>query len=103
MCLVSNVGDIWGKTVPDRFPWIQPLISPLTPPSTQLPVTRAEFEALRAEMQELKKLLEAAKAYDKATGQPDCEMDSKVALIKKLAGLVGVDMANVFPVKDGGQ
>lgn len=47
-------------------------------------------------MQELKKLLLAAKEYDKNTGQPDCHADDKVALIKKIAELAGVNMDEVF-------
>ncbi len=63
-------------------------------------VSRAEFDALRREMEELKKLLTAAKQFDEATGQPDCEMDEKVTLIKAIAKLVGVDLGDVFG-KDG--
>jgi hypothetical protein len=47
-------------------------------------------------MEELRKLLVAAKDFDVVTGQPDCEVDDKVALIKRLAELVGVDMSDVF-------
>jgi hypothetical protein len=58
--------------------------------------TRAEFDELKREIQELKKLLKAAKMYDTVTGQPDCELEDKVALVKKLAELVGVDLEDVF-------
>ena len=47
-------------------------------------------------MRELKKLLLAAKGYDEKTGQPDCETDDKVALIKAVAEAVGVDFDSVF-------
>jgi hypothetical protein len=95
MCVVSNVGDQWGREFPDRWPNIpvypQPNIT-----YTEPEISREEFEALRQEMRELKRLLLAAKAFDKATGQPDCEMDEKVELIKRIAELVGVDMEEVF-------
>ena len=60
------------------------------------PVSREEFDALKKEMEELKKLLKAAKEYDEKTGQPDCHMDEKVELIKKIAELVGVDLKGIF-------
>lgn len=59
-------------------------------------VTRAEFDALKAELESLKQLLVAAKKYDAETGQPDCENADKIALFKKLAELLGVDFAEVF-------
>lgn len=59
-------------------------------------ISREEFEELRKEMEELKQLLLAAKAFDEATGQPDCEMDEKVELIRRVAELVGIDVDEVF-------
>jgi hypothetical protein len=59
---------------------INPMISPELPPTGYGPhekswiVDRTEFESLKQEVEELKKLLKAAKAYDEATGQPNCEM-----------------------------
>jgi hypothetical protein len=94
MCMVSNIGDAFGQTFPQKWPHFpQPV-----PDTVFLPaeVSRAEFDALKAEMQELKKLLKAAKKFDEKTGQPDCEMDEKVKLIKAIAKLVGVDMGDVF-------
>ena len=96
MCVVSMVGDQFGKTVPDRHPWTQPYTKPFPTPTDLLPPTRKEFEDLRKEIQELKLLLQATKRFDEQTGQPDCHMDEKVALIKRLAELVGVDMEEVF-------
>jgi hypothetical protein len=93
MCTVSYIGDDFGKRLPGIAPnytqWI-------TSPPTNAP-TRAEFDALKKEMEELKDLLKAAKRYDERTGQPDCEQEDKVALLKRLAELVGVDLSEVFP------
>jgi hypothetical protein len=90
MCAVSMVGDYWrDRTFPESFP-SYPSWPNRTPPS------RAEFDDLKRSIEELKKLLVAAKRYDVAQGEPDCEMDDKVALIKKLAEIVGVDMKEVF-------
>lgn len=66
MCMVSNVGDGWSDKFPDNWPkWFPP------PQSVPADISRSEFEALRDEVRELKKLLEAAKKFDVATGQPD--------------------------------
>ncbi len=90
MCSVSFIGDGWQKTFPNTWPQINTGL-PLEPQ-----VTKFEFEKLRVEVQELRKLLEAAKEFDIKTGQPDCEMDDKVAFIKKIAEFVGVNMDDVF-------
>ena len=44
----------------------------------------------------MKKMLEAAKIYDKDTGQPDCEMEEKIDFLKKVAKLVGVNLEEIF-------
>ena len=44
--------------------------------------------------------LKNAKEIDRVTGQPDCEMDEKVAIIKRFAEVVGVDLSEVFGGKD---
>lgn len=98
MCIVSKVSDNFRNTLPYRFPWVptEPMPHP-TPPYIPPHVSRAEFDKLRKEVEELKELLKAAKRYDEATGQPDCEVAEKVDLIKRIAKLVGVDMEDVFP------
>ncbi len=89
MCMVSAVGDNFKDSFPNKWPQFnQPFPAP--------EVSRADLDALRKEMAELKKLLSAAKKFDDSTGQPHCEMDEKVDLIKKLAALVGVDLEDVF-------
>lgn len=95
MCAVSNIGDFYGRTVPERYPWVQPNL-PNTVITLPPEITKAEFDALKREVEELKKLLTAAKAFDAATGQPDCEQDEKVALLKRIAELVGVDLDEVL-------
>lgn len=95
MCVVSNIGDDYGRTFPYRWPQIQ------TVPNTntfvvESEVSKEDFDKLKAEVEELKKLLQAAKEYDAATGQANCEMDEKVALIKQIAELVGVDLGDLF-------
>jgi hypothetical protein len=93
MCVISFIGDQWRQSPPTA---VKPFIDTASSTSIITHPTRAEFEALKAEMEALRKLLTAAKIYDAETGQPDCEMEEKVALIKRLAELVGVDMSEVF-------
>lgn len=39
-----------------------------------------------------------AKAYDEANGEPECEIESKVALLRAVAEAVGVDLDDVLPL-----
>ncbi len=98
MCVVSNIGDQYGRDFPDRWPGVYPAPKPPGEPvKIEInSITREEFDALKAEVEELRELLQAAKKFDAATGQPDCEMDAKVELIRKIAEAVGVDLGDVF-------
>lgn len=95
--MVSNIGDGWKDQFPEKWPQFIPQVpSEHNKIIIQPGVSQSEFDALRKEVEELKKLLIAAKDFDKATGQPHCEMDEKVKLIKEIAKLVGVDLGGVF-------
>lgn len=98
--MLSAVGMGAGQSIPIRYPWVQPYIAPTTNPIYPTPeaVGREEFDALRREIKELRTLLVAAKRYDSETGQPDCESEDKVALLKRLAALVGVDLDDVLAI-----
>lgn len=106
MCVVSNVGDYYGRRWPEQYPWVPEV--PYTPqPGTgdkiivnPPEVSRKEFEALKKDVEEALRLLKNAKEIDRVTGQPDCEMDEKVAIIKRFAEVVGVDLSEVFGNKD---
>lgn len=93
MCTMSVIGDDFMRrhpqtAIPSQFAWPQQVLNG---------PTRAEFDALKQEMQELRLLLLAAKRFDEATGQADCEQEEKIALIRQFAKLVGVDFSDVFP------
>jgi hypothetical protein len=97
MCVVSNIGDDWRNKFPDRWPNFP------TNPIPQYPIpqiSRYEFDELKREMEALKKLLQEAKKFDEATGQQDCEMESKVKFIKQIAEALGVDMTGVFKTEE---
>ena len=95
MCVVSFVGDRIAPSIPNQYPWVQPYVADTR--KIVIGVPQEEFDALKREVEALRKLLLAAKEYDDETGQPDCEQAEKVALIRRLAELVDVDMTEVFP------
>lgn len=98
MCVVSMIGDYWANTIPGKPGIIHTPGLPMTTTHITLApqITREEFDQLKREIAELKELLLAGKKYDEAMGEPDCEMDAKVALIRQVAKLVGIDMSEVF-------
>lgn len=97
MCTVSMVGDTYA----DRWRYIR-TVPPFTETGTSTtlvlpsPITREEFDALKAEVEEMRELLIAAKRIDELTGQPDCEMEEKVAVLRRVAELVGVDLEGIL-------
>lgn len=112
MCTVSMIGDHYRDKWEPRpwFPGISPMMPgvPITPsmpyqpmaPSVGAipmpPISRAEFDALKKEVEEMKALLKRAKEYDERNGEPNCEMDEKMAVLRKVAKLVGVDLDDVI-------
>ena len=90
MCVVSAIGNYAETTLPIAYPALSHYPAPFGY------VTISEFEALKSEVQELKNLLLAGKSYDEKTNQPNCEMEDKIAFLKKVAEFVGVDLEDVF-------
>lgn len=91
MCVVSMVTGYWkDNTQPNLPPNIG---NPIWNPNS---VTREEFEKLREEVLALRKLLEAAKKYDDATNQHNCEKEENVKIIKQIAENLGVDLGDLL-------
>lgn len=91
MCTVSMIGDHYSDK------WKKPDYTNIF---NNFPsISRPEFDALKKEVEEMKKLLERALAYDKANNEPHCEMEDKVKLLKQVAKMVGVDLDTVFKDK----
>ena len=100
MCVYSMVADDWSKRIYPQYPWVQPFINPSAPPFRYPPFpapSQDDFDALRREVESLKKLLKAAKIYDEETGQPDCETDEKIDTLKRVAKLLDIDLNDVLP------
>jgi len=99
MCVVSNLGYYYGHRR-DGWPW-QPYVPtiPLIPAApTDFTKRLAEIARdhdisdLKQRIEALEKMLREAKKFDAETGQPDCEMDEKVELLKRLAKDLGVEI-----------
>lgn len=111
MCVVSMVGDHYRDNwFPEKKSYIKPYYPyvPYSPEPKEIDipqviqdifnskeVTRKEFEALRKEVLEMKKLLQRALEYDKKNNEPDCQIEDKVSLLKKVAEAVGVDLSEL--------
>jgi hypothetical protein len=92
MCTVSMIGDHFNDK------WKQP---PYQQIFTNIPdVSRAEFEALKKEVEEMKALLKRAKEYDEKNNEPNCEIEEKMAMLRKFADAVGIDLDDVIKKKD---
>lgn len=76
--------------------WQQPEYQKFNNPTE---VTRLEFEALKKEVLEMKGLLAKAKLYDEKNGEPDCEIDAKIAMLRKIAEIVGVNLGDILNKK----
>lgn len=108
MCTVSMVGDHyrdkWQRGYPglpstptiDFYP-TQVATNPFS--SVQPAVTKAEFEALKKDVEEMKELLKRAKKYDEDNGEKDCELAEKYDFIRQIAKFVGVEIEDVIGPK----
>lgn len=100
MCVTSMVGDHynekWGPFRPltPQAPveWSKDYLKDLLNPYP----TKAEFEALKKEVQECIALLKKAKLYDEANNEPDCEIEEKMVFIRKMVEFVGLDPNEVL-------
>jgi hypothetical protein len=104
MCTYSMVVDDWWEKWHKQHPYPPPYqpMQPIQPPQTFTFgswVSQADFDKLKAEVEEMKKQLAAALAQDKKDGLEGCERNKadKHDLLRKIAELVGVDLKDVLP------
>jgi hypothetical protein len=88
MCVVSMIGDHFTDK------WSSPSYSQTFSALTF--VSQPEFDALKKEVEEMKQLLIKAKIYDEKNHEPNCEMEDKIAKLREIAKLVGVDLDEVL-------
>jgi len=98
MCVVSMIGEHFRETLPKQHPQIFPQAPDGVPVWMPLasgvvaPVSREEFLVLKKTVDEMVVLLRRAKLYDEEHNEPDCEIEEKMDLLRKVARLVGVDL-----------
>lgn len=93
MCAVSFVGDAYKRHFEDIYPK-GPIGWPVGggyKPNVPYGPSKEEFDELKAKVDEMIALLKAARQFDELTGQAECQMDEKIAFLKKIAALVGID------------
>lgn len=100
MCVYSMIVDQKYDDWQRRY--IQPP-QPLTPPPfpwSEAPWWPGYIPALptQTELDEFRRLLEAARAYDKRNKEPECEEAEKRKKLQELADLLGVKIK--FPEKE---
>lgn len=105
MCVYSMIGDHFT----DKWKPLNPLLPsqpPVSPDGIGTTsggglfanlVSKQEFEALKKEVVEMKELLKKAREYDEKTGQKDCQQEEKIALLRRVAEAVGINIDDVLP------
>ncbi len=102
MCVVSMIGDHYNdqfqpykKYIPEQVvTW--PNGNATTTIIDQQYISKAEFDELKKEVLHMKELLIKAKIYDEKNNEPDCEVESKMATLRAVAKLVGVDLDDIL-------
>lgn len=88
MCVVSMIGDHFNDKW--QHSHYQKIFTNFSD------VSREEFEALKKEVEEMKALLKRAKEYDEKNNEPNCEIEEKMAMLRKFADAVGIDLDDII-------
>jgi hypothetical protein len=97
MCSVSMVGDHYNDIWKQK-PWYEESVG-ITIRNVPAAISRAEFDHLKRQVEEMKELLKRAKKYDEDNGERDCEVDQKMEILRKIAQMVGINLDDVFKAK----
>ncbi|MCI0563752.1 MAG: hypothetical protein MN733_35205 [Nitrososphaera sp.] len=89
MCVVSMIMDHYKDTIPQ---WPQKPISTNYTFTIDLALEQWKADVIRR-LDEMEKLIKAAKEYDTRNGEPDCELDSKREALKKIASEMGIEIS----------
>lgn len=112
MCVSSMVGDFyrdkwspqpWWLNISPTAPYHQFIPGQVPGAVPAVPISRKEFDDLKREVLDMKEMLKRAKEYDARNGEPECEIDEKMDLLRRVAKLVRVDLGDVLPPsREGG-
>jgi len=93
------VGDHYNEWYPNTFPNVFPKW-PIDE-GTRITefVTKQEFEALKRTVEEMRELLARAIKYDEDNHEPHCEVEEKMALLRRVAEAVGISLDDVIGPK----
>lgn len=95
------IGDHYRDAWKER-PWYpNPFGTPAAPMPQQFiiqppAISREEFDELKREVAEMKKLLIRAKEFDKRNNLADCETDDKMDILRRVAKMVGINLDDVI-------
>jgi hypothetical protein len=98
--VMDHYKDKWTDNdwIKPTFPTVPYPTSPGTgitgfPPAVINPAaTKEDIDALKKDLEELKSLVKRALKYDEENGEPECETEAKVAIIKSVADALGVEI-----------
>ena len=84
---------VWPQTEPEEQPIVNIPAAPEPPAlDADSDLIGLQVKAVREWLKKIDKILIAARDFDEATGQPDCETAEKMSKLKELAEVFDVDM-----------
>jgi hypothetical protein len=98
MCASSMIMDSIGSDLTHRYGSVLGGGVYVPPSVADIAHLQQQITALKAELEALKPLIEAAQKYDRATGQEECESEEKIAKLRKLCEVVGLDLSDILVI-----
>lgn len=101
MCIYSAIGDYYDKNFQDNWPDIYRTVTQdsdaVTKADLEKLATKEDIARIEKTLVSIRELLKAAIKFDDETDQAHCENEDKVALLRKLGDVLGVDMRDIDP------
>jgi hypothetical protein len=102
MCVVSNVGDHFGRRW-DKYPLPNPNPQPGFAPQDYSKffkdLGKTELETLKAEVRECAELLKLAVEMDRRMGTPDCSTEAKTVVLRRVLAAFGHNLDEILTVE----
>lgn len=102
MCVVSMVSDHqinkWGEWINQENLYTPIIVKNVDTKQLEVKIENltAQFEELRRDFTDFKKLVLRAIDYDERNNEPECEVEDKVRLIKEMANHLGIDVSDIW-------